>query len=117
MKQTRLAMLPPLNEQPAAIDRVPDELGDPSHRLRLYFGGGRRQCPGADVGVDRRGEQVAQHANRRWRRSDVAKEARMPVEQGMIEQQLCRALEKQRGVHPRFRERTGEVERAAHGRR
>ena len=80
------------DEQPAAVDRVADELGDPSHGLRFDLGGGRRQRPGADVRVHGRGEKVAENPDRRRRRGDVPEEARVPVEQRVIEQQLCRSV-------------------------
>ena len=40
-KQTMFAMLPPLTQQAAAINRVADERGDPPHRLRLDLRRGR----------------------------------------------------------------------------
>ena len=92
-------------------------VGDPSHRLRLDLGGGRRQRPGADVRVDRRGEKVAENPDRRRRRGDVPEEARVSVEQRVIEQQLCRPFQQRSRVRPRFRERAREIERVAHRRR
>ena len=89
-KQTKFAMLPPLTSSPPQSTGIADQLGDPAHGLRLDLGGGRRERPGADVRVDRRGEQVGEHADRRRRRGDVAEEARVPVEQRVLEQQLRR---------------------------
>jgi hypothetical protein len=73
------------DEQPPAIDRVADELGDPSHRLCLDLGRRRREVPGANVRVQRGGEKVAEHTDRGWRRGDVAEEARMRIEERMFE--------------------------------
>ena len=52
-------MLPPLTSRPPESPWIADQLGDPPHRLRLDFGGRRRQRPRADVGIDGGGEQVA----------------------------------------------------------
>ena len=54
-------------------------------------------------GVDRRGEKVAEDADRRRRRGDVAEEARMRVEQRVIEQQPRRLLQQRRRRRCRLR--------------
>ena len=100
------------HQQPAAVVRVADQLGDPAHRLRLDLGRGRRQRPGADIRIDRRGQEVAEDADRRRRRRDVAEEARMPVEQRVLEQQSRRLLEQRGRVRACSGQRTVEIERA-----
>jgi hypothetical protein len=104
------------DQQTAALDRVADERGDPSHRLRLDLGGGRRQHPRADVGVHRRGEKVAENADRRGWRGDVPEKAGVGIEQRVIEQQLCGLFQQGPWIHPQLRERASEVERVAHHR-
>ena len=74
------AMLPPLTIMPPHL-RVADQPGDPSHRLRFDFRGGRRQRPGADIRVEGGREEVAEDADRRRRRRDVPEETWMRVEQ------------------------------------
>ena len=102
------------HEQPAAAGRVADELGNPPHRLRLDLGGRRRERPRAHVRVHRRGEQVAQHANRSRRRRDVPEKARMPVEERVAEQEPRRFFEQRPRVRARLWERPTEAERVAH---
>ena len=75
------------HEQARAAGRQADELGDPADGLQLHFGGERRQVPRADVLVERGGQEVAEHADRRRARRDVAEEARVAVEERVIEQQ------------------------------
>jgi hypothetical protein len=53
-----------LLREAAALDREADQLGDPADGLRFDLGCNGRQCPRADVRVDGRGEQVAQHSHR-----------------------------------------------------
>ena len=52
----------------------------------------------ADVRVDRRGEQVAEHADRRRRRRDVAEEARMAVEERVLKQEVDGLVQDGRGI-------------------
>ena len=105
------------DEQSAAIDGVADERGDPAHRLRLDLGGGRRQRPRAHVGVHRRGEKIAENPDRRRWRGDVAEKTRVAVEQRVLEEQLRRPFQQRPRLHPRFRKRPRQVQRAAHRRR
>ena len=62
------------HEQAAAAVWIADQLGDPADGLDFDLGRRGRQRPGADVGVHRRGEKVAEDADRRRRRGDVAEE-------------------------------------------
>ncbi len=106
-----LAMLPPLTSSPPQLWRVADQLGDPAHGLALDLGRGRRQRPRAHVRIDRRGEKIGQHPDRRRRRRDVAEEARMTVEQRVIEQQFRGLLEQRPGIRAVLGERALEIER------
>jgi hypothetical protein len=74
------------HEQPARGLREADQLGHPPHRLALDLGRQRRQAPCAHVLVDGRREEVAEHADRCRARRDVAEEARVPVEERVIEE-------------------------------
>ncbi len=85
------------HQQPAAVGRVAHQLGDPAHRLGLDLARDRRQLPGADVGVDRGGEQVAERPDRRRRGGDVAEEARVAVQERVIEHQRRGLLEQRPG--------------------
>ena len=76
------------HQQPAARGRIADELRDPSHGLRLDFSGHRRQRPGAAVLIHRRGEKITEHADGCGARRDVSEEARVAVEQRVLEQQI-----------------------------
>ncbi len=74
------------DQYPARALGIADELGDPAHRLGLDLRGHRCDGPGSDIGVDRGGEQISQHADGGRRRGDVAEEAGMAVEEGVIEE-------------------------------
>ena len=87
-KQTKLAMLPPLTRIPPHVGGIAHQLRDPADRLRLDLGRGGRQLPAADVGIDRRGEQVRQGPDRRRRGGDVAHEAGMAVAERVAEEQV-----------------------------
>ena len=69
------------DQQSAAAGGKPDQLRDPSHGLGFDFGRERRQAPRAHVLIQRRRQKVAEHADRRRARGDVAEEPRVPVEQ------------------------------------
>lgn len=105
------------HEQPSALDGITNERRDPPHRLRFELGRSRRERPCADVRVHRGGEEIAKDSNRGGRRRDVVEEARMSVEQRVIEQRLRGPFQERRGLHAHFREWAGEVERFAHRRR
>ena len=75
------------DQQPAAAGGKPDQLGDPPHGLRFDLGRERRQPPRPDVLVERGGQEIAEHPDRRGTRRDVAEEARMPVEERVVEEQ------------------------------
>ena len=86
------------DEESAAIDRVTDQLGDPSHGLRLDFSGSGRQHPRTNVCIDSRGEKVSEDADwGRWRR-DVTEEARVSVEEPTVEQELRCRFEQRAGL-------------------
>jgi len=80
-------------QQAAAVLRVANERGNPPHGLRLDFRGGRGERPGAHVGVDRRGQEVAEDADWCRRGGDVSEEARVGVQQRVLEQQAGRAFQ------------------------
>ena len=86
------------HEQPSAVDRKFDELGNPPHRLRFNFGGHRRQLPRAYVLIDGRRKKIAQHAERGRTGGDVREKARMTVEGRMVEQQIRRIQKRSRAV-------------------
>ena len=70
----------PADQQSAAIDGIANELCDPSHGLALDLGSGWRECPCANVRVQRGREKVPENPDRRWRGGNVSKEARVSVE-------------------------------------
>ena len=108
-------MLPPLTSRPSAVGRVADQLGDPAHRLELDLGRHRRERASAPTfGLTRGGEQVAQRADRRRRRGDVAEEARVPVEERVLEQQRHGLVEKRAAWWPPSSRASGKREPAAH---
>ena len=98
------------DHEPAARHWVANQLGDPAHGLRFDLRGRRRQRPGADVGVERRRQKVAQDADRRRRRSDVPEEARVSVEQRVIEQLRCRPFQQRARIGATLRQRAVEIE-------
>ena len=83
------------HQEPAGSRRRADELADPGHGLLFDERRHRRQAPRTAVGVHRRRQQLCQRAQRRRRRGDVAHEARVAVEDGVGQHQLCRAGEQQ----------------------
>ncbi len=86
------------HQQAVAVGGKPNQLGDPADGLRFDLGGDRRQPPGADVLVDRRRQQIAERADRRGARRDVAEESRMSVEERVLEEQLRRFVEQRTRV-------------------
>ena len=112
-------MLPPLTSNPPQSAGIADQLGNPAHGLRL-----RSRSPPAtsiqraDVGVQRRREEVAEDPDRRRRRGDVAEEPRVRVEERVIEQQARGPLEQRARIRSVLGQRPVETERLAHrGRR
>ena len=97
------------HQQAAAVGRKPDQLGNPADGLRFDLGGHRRQPPCADVLVDGRRQQIAERADGRRARRDVAEEPRMSVEQRVLEEQSRGFVEQ--------RARVGADARAASARR
>ena len=81
-----VGLIPATDQQAAALGRVANQLRDPADGLDFELGRGRREAPRAHVGVQGRRKKVAQDADRRRRRGDVAEEARMRVEQRVVEQ-------------------------------
>ena len=54
----------PCPGQDADDQAVADEFGDPAHRLEFYLGGGGRQPPTADIGIDGGSKKIAEDADR-----------------------------------------------------
>ena len=79
------------DQQAAAVAGIADQLGDPADGLHFDLGRRRRQQPRADVRVERRREQVAEDADRRGRRGDVAEEPRVAVEERVIRRSAARS--------------------------
>jgi hypothetical protein len=106
------------HEQPAGVGGKPDQLGDPADRLPLDFRRHRRQPPCADVRVHRRREQIAERPDRRGARRDVAEEARVAVEQRMLEEERGRFVEQRACLRSRVGQRAIRLQRPPHlGRR
>ena len=74
--------VPPLVNAPPC-GREPDELGHPADRLILDLRGGRR--PDREVGVEARGEEVAEHADLEARRADEGEVARARLGDRLVE--------------------------------
>ena len=72
--------------------------------MQFDFGRYRRQWPAAEVRVDRGGQEVRQRPDRRGRRRDEAEEARVPVEERVIEEKLRGLVEQAFRRGPRLRE-------------
>jgi hypothetical protein len=104
------------DEEPAAIRRIADQLRDPPYGLRFDFRRGRRQDEGPDVRVDGGSEKVAENPDRRRRRGDVPEEARVRVEERMIEQKSGGLLQQRTRFRSLFRKRTRQAECGANGR-
>src|SRR5262249_7482848 len=75
-----------------------------------------REYPGAHVRIHRRGKKIAENPDRRRRRRDVPEESRMPIEQRMVEQQLCGLFQQLARIRSRLRNRSVEIQRLAHRR-
>ena len=107
-KPTKFAMLPPLTSSPPRLGARP--ISSAIQRtvwpsISVAIG---RELPPADVRVDGRGQQVGERADRRRRRGDVAEEARVAVEERVLEEQRRRLVEQRRGGTARLGQGRGE---------
>ena len=103
----------PAHEEPLAPGGHPEEAGQPPDALALDLGGDRRELPRAHVGVDRGRQQVGQSPDRRRRGRDVAEEARVPVEERVVEEERGRLGEQVSRRRSLVLERGGEEAPAA----
>ena len=81
------------HQETAAPGGIPDELGNPPHRLRFDFGREWSEAKCADVLVDHRRQKIAERSERGGTRRDVAEKTRMAVDERMLEEQARRVAE------------------------
>ena len=86
------------DKQASTIHGITQHLGDPANRLPFDFARHRRKQPRSNIGVDCGGQQLTQCADGRSRRSDVSPEARMAIEERVIEEQVSGMMEQLRRI-------------------
>ena len=98
------------DKEASAVGGIAEHLGDPADGLGFDLACHGREWPGSDVGVDGCSEEFGENADGGGRTGDVSPEARVAVEERVVEEEIGCLIEKRCGVGALLRDRAVGVE-------